>query len=282
MTLDPKTRPLLQAKLRSFYEERMSDGQSAFFSITDGRLVSTMMGRHWLAEHQRIFARALALEASDDFLDVGCGEGYYTMPLAQGARTSVGLDVSFSVLSLMQTLREYDATHLHLAATDVEQLPFADASFDKSLCSHTLEHVLDDRAVVCEIHRVVKPGGVSVFAVPLKYTIPYRLIRSVEGIARTIFRPGKKPAPVAPPGTLDVRLVGVQAHIRHYSVSAFCEMLTESGFAVRRVNGMWFHDPRNWFVYHTQPNRIFYTLATRLSKIVPDFGAGLVVESVRQ
>ncbi len=280
--MDTQTKRALQAKLRQFYERELTDGQRAYFNVRDGNLIPTRMGKHWLAEHQRVFAELLKLSARDVFLDVGCGEGYYTMPLAQATRFSVGADVSSSVLQLMQSLRDYDAKKLAPCVMDVEKLPFASQMFDKALCSHLLEHVLDDRAVVSEIQRVVKPNGIAVFAIPLKYTTPYRALRGAENIARKIFRPHKKPAPVAPPGELDMRLVGKQAHIRHYSVSVFTKMLDEMGFTVKRVVGMWFHDPRHWLVYQTQPRAFFYSLGTRIAKLDANFGAGLVVQTIRR
>lgn len=280
--LDPNTRRALQQKLRQFYERELTDGQRAYFNVRDGNLIPTRMGRHWLAEHRSIFQQLLQLSPADAFLDVGCGEGYYTIPLASSARVAVGADVSSSVLQLMQSLHAYAPNKLAPCVTDVEQLPFAAATFDKALCSHLLEHVLDDRAVVREMHRVLKPGGIAVLAVPLKYTTPYRLLRGAESVARALLRPGKQPAPVAPPGELDIRLVGRQAHIRHYSVAVFTRMLRELGFSVNRVLGMWFHDPRHWLVYHTQPRAFWYHLGTRLAKWNPNLGAGLVVRALRQ
>lgn len=280
--LDAATKRALQQKLRQFYERELTDGQRAYFTVDDGTLIPTRMGQYWLAEHQRIFAELLHLEPQDLFLDVGCGEGYYTMPLAGSARFSIGADVSSSVLQLMQSLHAYEPQKLAPCLTDVEQLPFESQHFDKALCSHLLEHVLDDRAVVAEIQRVVKPNGTAVFAIPLKYTTPYRAIRGTESLVRALLRPGKRPAPISPPGALDVRLVGRQAHIRHYSVGVFTQMLQEMGFAVQRVVGMWFHDPRHWLVYRTQPNKFWYTLGTGLAKLDPNFGAGLVVQTIRR
>lgn len=281
MMLDATTKRELQGKLRQFYERELTDGQRAYFNVRDGGLVPTRMGQHWLAEHQRVFAELLQLKADELFLDVACGEGYYTIPLAHAARFSVGVDLSSSVLQLMRSLKIYNPKKLASSVSDVERLPFAAATFDKALCSHLLEHVLDDRAVVSEIHRVVKPRGIAVFAIPLKYTTPYRALRGLESVGRALLRPGKQAAPVAPPGELDVRLVGRQAHIRHYSVQVFTQMLEQQGFQVQRVLGMWFHDPRHWFVYQTQPRAFWYNLGTALSKANPNFGAGLVVQTLR-
>ncbi|KAF4713230.1 Hexaprenyldihydroxybenzoate methyltransferase, mitochondrial, partial [Perkinsus olseni] len=43
------------------------------------------------------------------------------------------------------------------------EIPFPDNSFDGVIISDVLEHLLDLRAALSEIHRVLKPGGVLVF-----------------------------------------------------------------------------------------------------------------------
>ena len=50
---------------------------------------------------------------------------------------------------------------------DLHNLGFRDACFDLILCSHVLEHVYDDRACMAELHRVLKPGGIGFFPVPI-------------------------------------------------------------------------------------------------------------------
>ncbi len=270
---------VLRARLKAFYERTLTDGQQSFFSVRAGILEPTSMGRHWLAEHLKVYAKLLALTPHEKLLDVGCGEGYYTTALAQEAGQAVGLDMSYSVLELLTRLKTFHPEQLSGANSDVEKLPLASESFDKALCSHVLEHVLDDRAVLNEIHRVLKPGGVAVLGVPLKYSIQHRLIWGAIGIGRAVLKPGKKGTPRVPPGQLDVALVGKQAHIRHYSVDAFRTLVESCHLQIENLYGMWFHDPRNWFVHFTQPNPIAYSLGTRISKYFPQTGAALVVKA---
>jgi ubiquinone/menaquinone biosynthesis C-methylase UbiE len=267
----------LREKLRQFYEQTLTEGQGAYFNLVDRRLVPTPMGRYWLAEHIGIFRRMLGLRKSDRFLDVGCGEGYYTIPLAREAGETVGIDLSSSVLKVFRSLRDFPEEKVRLVNSDVERLPFGDDSFDKALCSHVLEHVLDDHAVVGEIWRVLRPGGLAVLAVPLKYTPQHRAIWGAIGVARRVLKPGKKGTPMPAPGTLNIALVGKQAHIRHHSLASFLELVRSEGFKVEKVTGVWFHDPRNWLVRHTQRRKLTYALGTRISKIWPGMGAGLVV-----
>jgi SAM-dependent methyltransferase len=50
---------------------------------------------------------------------------------------------------------------------DVQRLTYANASFDVVTSTEVLEHVPDDRRAFAELHRVLRPGGVLVFTVPL-------------------------------------------------------------------------------------------------------------------
>jgi len=48
----------------------------------------------------------------------------------------------------------------------VFELPFADETFDKVICSEVMEHVHDFRAAARELARVTRPGGVVAVTIP--------------------------------------------------------------------------------------------------------------------
>ena len=52
---------------------------------------------------------------------------------------------------------------------DIQSLSFNDNEFDIILCSHVLEHVVDDNASMKELFRVLKPGGYAIIDVPVDY-----------------------------------------------------------------------------------------------------------------
>lgn len=267
----------LRAKLRAFYERTLKSGQGAYFHLQGATLTPTPMGRFWLTEHLEHCTALFQFRPTDRFLDIGCGEGYYTIPLARQAGRAVGVDLSQSVLRVLQGLAAYQPERLALVNGDVERLPFPDESFDKILCSHVLEHVLDDRAVLGEVRRLLAPDGRAILAVPLKYTPQHRAVYAAIDLARTVLKPGKRGTPSPPPGALNLALVGRQAHIRHHSLASFLALVRGEGLRVEAVRGVWFHDPRNWFVRRTQRHQITYRLGTRLSKTWPATGAGIVV-----
>ena len=51
-------------------------------------------------------------------------------------------------------------------SADAVELPFADATFDRIICSEVLEHIGDDNAAIGELVRVLKPGGTIAITVP--------------------------------------------------------------------------------------------------------------------
>ena len=62
---------------------------------------------------------------------------------------------------------------------DVQRLSFAAASFDLITHTEVFEHVADDAAGFAELHRVLAPGGMTVFTVPLLPAEPTRLRASL-------------------------------------------------------------------------------------------------------
>lgn len=49
---------------------------------------------------------------------------------------------------------------------DNEKLPYEDNSFDIITCTEVLEHLENHRAVLKEVYRILKPGGIATFSTP--------------------------------------------------------------------------------------------------------------------
>jgi SAM-dependent methyltransferase len=104
----------------------------------------------WLAAHLRPNARVL---------DYGCGYGRILNRLAQaGYRRPFGLDVSFEMLARARG----QGPAAPLVQSDGRVVPFADSVFDAVLLFAVLTCVVEDadqRALLSEIERVLKPAG---------------------------------------------------------------------------------------------------------------------------
>lgn len=115
-----------------------------------------------LALVRAIECRQLAgLEWERPILDIGCGDGLFAEILA--VRPEVGLDCSPRELGSAARRGVYRA----LVCGDVAALPFQDGSFATILANGVLEHVRDLAKGLCEIARVLWPGGRLLFTVPL-------------------------------------------------------------------------------------------------------------------
>ncbi|PLW84343.1 SAM-dependent methyltransferase [Kineobactrum sediminis] len=129
---------------------------------------------------QTVDFRYFALHPGERLLDLGCGEGRHAIAAyILGDVHAVGVDLSHGDLvtarSRYQEFAEPDNTckRLDLTAASALALPFADATFDKVICSEVLEHIPDYRAALMEIRRVLKPQGMLCVSVPRRW--PERL-----------------------------------------------------------------------------------------------------------
>lgn len=95
--------------------------------------------------------------ASGHLLDLGCGEGALLSSLAV---KGVGADLNFRRL-----VHARDKA-LAVCHADGLQLPFADDTFSTVVSMEVLEHVPDMKAMMAEVHRVLKPGGCWIISVP--------------------------------------------------------------------------------------------------------------------
>jgi SAM-dependent methyltransferase len=112
----------------------------------------------------------LGIRPGDLVLDAGCGEGRHCFgALERGARV-VGVDLDRDALRKASGALRFRAHELgRLGGTlqaDAFRLPFADARFDRVICSEVMEHVHDYRAAARELARVVRPGGTVAVTIP--------------------------------------------------------------------------------------------------------------------
>jgi methionine biosynthesis protein MetW len=108
--------------------------------------------------HVRSLSRRL--QPGSRILDVGCGRGVLLGALADRGHQVHGMDVSETAVDGADPRAEIRV------APCLTQAGYASGDFDQVILWHVLEHLTNPREVLAEVHRILKPGGQVIVAVP--------------------------------------------------------------------------------------------------------------------
>jgi len=97
-------------------------------------------------------------------LDIGCGGGILSEPLARLGADMVGADPSEDNIAAAREHGEETGTAVDYRDTTAEELAAAKERFNIVLAMEVVEHVTDVRAFVATCAAMVKPGGMMVAA----------------------------------------------------------------------------------------------------------------------
>ena len=140
----------LSARYEEHHRERRAEGEFVFVP-------------------ERIPLFQAAIGRGKRVLDLGCRSGALTRHFLDG-NDVVGLDVDRAALA------KAEALGIQPVQANVEEpLPFEEASFDAVVAGELFEHLQFPDALVAEILRVLRPGGVIVGSVPNAYRLQGRL-----------------------------------------------------------------------------------------------------------
>jgi SAM-dependent methyltransferase len=107
----------------------------------------------------------------DRMLDVGCGDGIYTVRLAENFERVDAIDIQADRIELFRVRLQDNANSDHFTVREmsVDQLDYDDDTFDLVTAIEVLEHVVDLDHALREIQRVLKPGGRFAFTTPNRW-----------------------------------------------------------------------------------------------------------------
>jgi SAM-dependent methyltransferase len=129
---------------------------------TEIRKLVALEDRHWwYRERRHLLAERVRDLPPGVALDIGA---------AGGGNTRVLQRLGWRVLALEFTAEGSEVAAergLDVVRADAQRLPVADESLDLVTALDVLEHLPDDRRAAAEIHRVLRPGGRFVGAVPV-------------------------------------------------------------------------------------------------------------------
>jgi SAM-dependent methyltransferase len=181
------------------------------FGATAGLYVASPVhsGGADLAQIAAIAAR----HAGGRAIDLGCGGGHVSYAVAPHMASVTAYDLSADMVAAVgKEAAKRGLGNVETAQGPAEALPFADASFDAVFCRYTAHHWPDVRRGLREARRVLKPGGIAVFADIVAPELPV-----LDTFLQTF------------------EMLRDPSHVRDYSVSEWVEFATQAGFVVTGV-----------------------------------------------
>jgi ubiquinone/menaquinone biosynthesis C-methylase UbiE len=174
----------------------------------------------------------VALRPGERVLDVACGTGLVSFRVAEtvGRRGAVvGTDISGEMVEAARgSAAKRGLNNASFERSDAEELPFTDASFDAAVCGLGLMYVPDPVKALCEMRRLLRPGGRAAAAVwgarrncGWAEIFPITDARVASEVCPMFFHLGTKDIlarTFAQAGFTDVRLERVQTTL-HYASS---------------------------------------------------------------
>lgn len=180
-------------------------------------------------------------------LDFGCGDGRFLETLkVKGFRRLIGIDAAREAIEAGR--REHPGLEL-IHRREFVPLPFADREIDSLSLLDVLEHVVDQKGLLGEFHRVLKDDGVLIVTVPgqhlfscldlgnLKFRFP-RLHRRFYLLRHS--REDYEHRYVANPDGLIGDISAEKRWHEHFSRKALAGLLAQAGFQVSLFDGSGF------------------------------------------
>jgi SAM-dependent methyltransferase len=163
---------------RQFHDARFAGGQ-------DDR---TLQDKYYLALKEcfnRFERRRDKLARNAVVLEYGCALGVNAIRLAATARRVEGIDISGEAVEAGNSeIASRGLSNARLSLQNAEAMDFDDGTFDLVYGSGILHH-LDFERAMHELKRVLKPGGVALFAEPLGHNPAIELYRRRTPEARS-------------------------------------------------------------------------------------------------
>ncbi len=177
-------------------------------------------------------------------LEVGAGTGYFSLHLLMAGVVgdATCTDISPGMVDALRGNADRLGLQVEARVADAEALPFADESFDLVLGHAVLHHLPDLQQAFSEFFRVLRPGGVVVFAgEPSRYGdrlagVPKRAATAVAPVWRAALRASAAPGGHSDGGELNHEL---EQHVDvHAFVPGDLEVVAhDAGFGEVHVRG---------------------------------------------
>jgi ubiquinone/menaquinone biosynthesis C-methylase UbiE len=154
----------MEAKdVKAFFERVASDWDTMRLAYYDERVIEKM-------------AEVSGNCESSEVADVGTGTGFVAAGLASRVERVIGIDNALAMLEVArENLRALGASNVELVLGEATLLPLEEGVVDAAFANMVLHHAEDPTAMLREMARVVRPGGMV--AITDEVAHPYAWMR---------------------------------------------------------------------------------------------------------
>lgn len=234
-------------------------------------------------------------------LDVGCGEGYFSLEMAKKGANIVGIDISEKMIEKCKKKKQQNPTlNINFVSCSAENTPYKNETFDIVVCLELLEHVLNPNLLMKEISRVLKPEGMLFLGTPRKQTMIEKIIGYLfyfifdfEQVRKFINKNKLSDISIKSCGLriTDEELVkelkrlklpdNFSEHLREYNNNDIKKLLESHGFIIKNFSGS---PPFYWQI---RKNKTIMSLYKKIfkstsSKFLYRFGEGMYVIAMKK
>lgn len=129
--------------------KELYDSMAGDYERIDGRRSPVL--EKWL--HKKL-EKIRSIAPGGSMLDVGTGSGLVTRCCSGLFDLRIGTDLSFKII------KDNKKSFEHGIVSDVDDLPFADESFDVVTCFSVLHHLFSFEGLANEVFRILRPNGI--------------------------------------------------------------------------------------------------------------------------
>lgn len=224
-------------------------------------------------------------------LDMGFGSGNFTLELLNRNYNCFGIDllkgISFQNALDLKESAEKIGRRAKLVVADATFLPFKSESFDGLVIADVIEHIPDENAVMREINRVLKHGGIFVASTPTegfhhgKFKGFFRRIRNIPLIKNLNIWNDVYLYPDS--------MMRTKGHQREYSLEKWENLCDKHGFKLNasapeyKFFEAFFVELSHTFKLFARSNAFFYLFypITKLDAFIPAKGTGIAIRGVK-
>jgi 2-polyprenyl-6-hydroxyphenyl methylase/3-demethylubiquinone-9 3-methyltransferase len=153
-------------------------------------------------------------------LDIGCGAGLMTEPLARMGASATGIDAAPENIAAAAAHAAVGGLAIDYRATSVEALAATGVRYDLITCLEVIEHVAGRDSFFAALAGLLAPGGVAILSTPNRTSASWAvLIGGAEMVLRSIPR-------------------GAHDWNRFMTPAELTEALTHAGLSVTATTGL--------------------------------------------